>query len=353
MHVLPVRRDDDEHDERDREADPGRGGRPRRRRAPASGRSRPARRRRTTARRRRRPAARCAWAAGSRARRSLRTGRPTSRRLAASVSDSTRCMLAVPARRCDGADGTAPGRAASDTPQAAGHVDRDTRALRDHGLWPGRLDPGAHPRGPATPSPSSTRTRTPSAGSAPASRAAGSPGSASTGTRCCEAGIEEAYAFAAVSSGDNSNILAARVARETFGVDERRRPDLRPRPRRGLPAARASPRWRPCAGRRTRCCAGCCPAGADARVPGPRGTRRRSPRCRVHLGWVGPADETHRGGRGGRVAYLTRLGEGIVPDAGHRATRRATCVHIVPREDRGARRPPRRSLAAPPAEEQH
>ena len=34
-----------------------------------------------------------------------------------------------------------------------------------------------------------------------------------------EAGIEEAHAFAAVSSGDNSNILAARVARETFGVD--------------------------------------------------------------------------------------------------------------------------------------
>ena len=32
------------------------------------------------------------------------------------------------------------------------------------------------------------------------------------------AGIEEAEAFAAVSSGDNSNILAARVARETFGV---------------------------------------------------------------------------------------------------------------------------------------
>jgi trk system potassium uptake protein TrkA len=33
-----------------------------------------------------------------------------------------------------------------------------------------------------------------------------------------EAGIEEAAAFAAVSSGDNSNIIAARVARETFGV---------------------------------------------------------------------------------------------------------------------------------------
>ena len=33
------------------------------------------------------------------------------------------------------------------------------------------------------------------------------------------AGIEDADAFAAVSSGDNSNILSARVARETFGVD--------------------------------------------------------------------------------------------------------------------------------------
>lgn len=34
-----------------------------------------------------------------------------------------------------------------------------------------------------------------------------------------QAGIEEAYAFAAVSNGDNSNIIAARVVRETFGVE--------------------------------------------------------------------------------------------------------------------------------------
>jgi trk system potassium uptake protein TrkA len=33
-----------------------------------------------------------------------------------------------------------------------------------------------------------------------------------------EAGVEDADAFAAVSSGDNSNIIAARVARETFNV---------------------------------------------------------------------------------------------------------------------------------------
>src|SRR3954447_24456547 len=34
-----------------------------------------------------------------------------------------------------------------------------------------------------------------------------------------EAGIEKAGAFAAVSSGDNSNVISARVARETFGVE--------------------------------------------------------------------------------------------------------------------------------------
>ena len=34
-----------------------------------------------------------------------------------------------------------------------------------------------------------------------------------------QAGITDAYAFAAVSSGDNSNIIAARVVRETFGIE--------------------------------------------------------------------------------------------------------------------------------------
>nr|WP_222842275.1 TrkA family potassium uptake protein [Boudabousia marimammalium] len=34
-----------------------------------------------------------------------------------------------------------------------------------------------------------------------------------------QAGIEDAYAFAAVSNGDNSNIIAARVVRESFGIE--------------------------------------------------------------------------------------------------------------------------------------
>src|SRR5262249_60835882 len=34
-----------------------------------------------------------------------------------------------------------------------------------------------------------------------------------------QAGIREASAFAAVSSGDNSNVISARVVRESFGVE--------------------------------------------------------------------------------------------------------------------------------------
>jgi len=37
--------------------------------------------------------------------------------------------------------------------------------------------------------------------------------------RLIEAGIERAGAVAAVTNGDNSNVLVARVARETFGID--------------------------------------------------------------------------------------------------------------------------------------
>jgi trk system potassium uptake protein TrkA len=38
--------------------------------------------------------------------------------------------------------------------------------------------------------------------------------------RLAEAGIEEADALAAVTNGDNSNILVARIARETYGIDK-------------------------------------------------------------------------------------------------------------------------------------
>ena len=58
----------------------------------------------------------------------------------------------------------------------------------------------------------------PSAGSPPISPGARSSARAFTGKYWSRPGVERAQAFAAVSSGDNSNIIAARVARETFGI---------------------------------------------------------------------------------------------------------------------------------------
>src|ERR1700740_165115 len=69
------------------------------------------------------------------------------------------------------------------------------------------------------------------------------------------AGIERADGFAAVSSGDNSNIIAARVARETFGVqqvaariyDPRRAEgyERRRRPARAWPPGQVAPKAAP------------------------------------------------------------------------------------------------------------
>ena len=63
------------------------------------------------------------------------------------------------------------------------------------------------------------RTPRPSGGSVPTSTARRSRASASTARCCWRPASSEADAFAAVSNGDNSNILSARVVRETFGVD--------------------------------------------------------------------------------------------------------------------------------------
>ena len=86
----------------------------------------------------------------------------------------------------------------------------------------GRVGSGlaAHPRGRR---PHRGRHRQAGQGVPAAARgvlaAAPSRGSASTGTCLREAGIEEAGALAAVTSGDNSNIMVARTAREVFGLE--------------------------------------------------------------------------------------------------------------------------------------
>ena len=127
-----------------------------------------------------------------------------------------------------------------------------------------------------------------------------------------EAGIEEADGFAAVSSGDNSNILSARVVRETFGVDNVVARIYDPRPRRGLRAARHPDRGDGALDRRP----GAAPAAAGgfgAAVAGPVriGPADGGPR-RPQLG------RSHRRARSRTPPapgspFLFRIGAGTVP----------------------------------------
>ena len=127
------------------------------------------------------------------------------------------------------------------------------------------------------------------------------------------AGVEDAYAFAAVSDGDNSNILAARVVRETYGVenvvariaDSGRAEVYR---RMGIPTVAPVP-WTA--------------AQIVTRLlPGGSGTEfddadagivmRRVP---FNDGWVGHRYIEIEKASQARVAYVTRFGVAILPDA--------------------------------------
>ena len=126
-----------------------------------------------------------------------------------------------------------------------------------------------------------------------------------------EAGIDRAHAFAAVSSGDNSNIIAARVARETFGIDnvvariyDARRAAVYQKL--GIPTV-ATVRWT---------------ADQVIRRLLPEGveTEWRDPSGRIVLaevsvgpGWVGQRVTRLERTADVRVALLTRLGEGMLP----------------------------------------
>jgi trk system potassium uptake protein len=124
------------------------------------------------------------------------------------------------------------------------------------------------------------------------------------------AGVERADAFAAVSSGDNSNIISARLARETFGVsrvvariyDQKRAQVYE---RLGIPTV-ATIRW-----------------AADRMVRHlvPEGTVEvfRDPTSVVsiveaplHRDWVGRTLKSLEELSGARVAYLMRFGMGTL-----------------------------------------
>ncbi len=129
-----------------------------------------------------------------------------------------------------------------------------------------------------------------------------------------EAGCQSADAFAAVSSGDNSNIIAARVARETFGVErvvariyDPRRADVYERL--GIPTVRTV-RWT--AEQMLRLID---PPEAVDEFTDPSGELALA-QVNVHVDWVGRRLRELEEAAGVRIAYITRRGDGLLPDRG-------------------------------------
>ena len=144
-----------------------------------------------------------------------------------------------------------------------------------------------------------------------------------------QAGIERADAFAAVSSGDNSNIIAARVVRETFGIqrvaariyDSRRASVYE---RLGIPSV-ATVRWT---------------ADQMLRKLLPEGSEPlwRDPTGKIVLAevafspvWIGEQVKSVEARTLTRIAFVDRLGEAFVPDAGT-VLQEGDVIHVIARE---------------------
>lgn len=128
-----------------------------------------------------------------------------------------------------------------------------------------------------------------------------------------EAGVERAGAFAAVSSGDNSNIISARVARETFGVEhvvariyDHKRAAVYERL--GIPTVATVP-WST-----DRFLRMLLPEGAATAWRDPSGTVAVLP-VEVSEEWVGRPVRELEEAIGARVAFVMRFGTGVLPDA--------------------------------------
>ncbi|XEK78144.1 TrkA family potassium uptake protein [Mumia sp. Pv4-285] len=126
------------------------------------------------------------------------------------------------------------------------------------------------------------------------------------------AGIERADAFAAVSSGDNSNIIAARVARELFGVDNVVARIYDPGraevfDRLGVPTV-PTVTWAADHVLRK-----LLPSGHDPVYRDPSG-EVRADLVKVKTSWVGREIQLLEREVGGRVACVTRFGKAMLPD---------------------------------------
>lgn len=126
------------------------------------------------------------------------------------------------------------------------------------------------------------------------------------------AGIENADAFAAVSSGDNSNIISARVARETFGVqrvvariyDAKRAAVYE---RLGIPTVATVP-WTT-----DRLLNALTRDGETTKWRDPTGTVAVA-EVVLHEDWVGHPVTDLEQATGARVAFLIRFGTGVLPE---------------------------------------
>jgi trk system potassium uptake protein len=127
-----------------------------------------------------------------------------------------------------------------------------------------------------------------------------------------KAGIERAHAFAAVSSGDNTNIIAARTAREVYGVEhvvariyDPRRAEVYQRL--GIPTV-ATVSWT--TGQIMR---RLLPLGAQEEYRDASGTICVA---EVHYSesWIGNDMRFLESATGARVGFLTRDGRAFVPD---------------------------------------
>jgi len=148
-----------------------------------------------------------------------------------------------------------------------------------------------------------------------------------------KAGIERADAFAAVSSGDNSNIIAARVARETFGIQsvvariyDPGRAEVYQRL--GITTV-ATVKWTADQVLRR-----LLPAGAEPDFRDPSGTIRVD-HVPVPEHWVGQRTIHFQEQSRCRIAWIDRLGEGMLPTR-ETVIQEGDLLHVVMREENAA-----------------
>ncbi|HEV2370969.1 MAG TPA: TrkA family potassium uptake protein [Streptosporangiaceae bacterium] len=141
-----------------------------------------------------------------------------------------------------------------------------------------------------------------------------------------EAGIAEAGAFAAVSSGDNSNVIAARVARESFGVErvvariyDPRRAEVYQRL--GIPTV-ATVRWTADQMLRR-----LLPDGAEPLWRDPSGAVVLA-EVAYSPDWVGEKVQVIEESMQTRISFITRLGEATIPGP-HTVVQEGDVLHVV------------------------